>query len=362
MVIFVFEFLFDGKESVMLVAHSVSHLNLSVHFVNSLNRIYKINELLAHGTHRSREELMNALGVSRATLKRDLAYMRDMLNAPIKWDASQRGYYLDNSQEVVGPSYQLPGLWLNQQELLALATLQQLLQSMDSDGVLAQQLKPFMDQVNLRLGHDQREAAELAKRVSVISTTSRRNNQSHIQMIGTALVKRKQLHLVYRARASAMEVSERDISPQRLIHYRTNWYVGAWCHKSDDIRTFSLDAIESCVELEETAISMPEEELAEYYDKSYGIFGGKSRQWAVLRFNAEAARYVEEEVWHQDQRNRWCESGTSSFYELEVPYTNPEELIMDVLRHGASVEVAGPEALRKRFKERVCDLAMLYSE
>ena len=327
--------------------------------MNKVHRLYKINELLANGNRRTRDELMEALDISRATLKRDLRHLRDSLNAPIEWDKESQGYYLDQTQ-AVGPKYQLPGLWLNQQELLALATMQQLLESMDSNGVVAEQLKPFMDQVNLRLGHEKGEAGELAKRVTVVSTTSRCNDQVHIEVIGTALVKRNKLKIVYQARGSSQALSERTISPQRLIHYRTNWYVGAWCHKSKGIRTFSLDAIESCIELEIPAKTLADDKLAEYYDKSYGIFGGESRRWAVLRFNVKAARYVEQEVWHQDQLYRWDKSGPAYFYELKVPYTHSQELIMDVLRHGADVEVVGPAALRKEFKTRVNELACLY--
>jgi predicted DNA-binding transcriptional regulator YafY len=33
---------------------------------------------------------------------------------------------------------------------------------------------------------------------------------------------------------------------------------------------------------------------------------------------------------------------------LELPYNDPRELLMDVLKHGASVEVLSPESLRRQ--------------
>jgi predicted DNA-binding transcriptional regulator YafY len=33
---------------------------------------------------------------------------------------------------------------------------------------------------------------------------------------------------------------------------------------------------------------------------------------------------------------------------LELPYNDPRELLMDVLKHGAAVEVLAPESLRQQ--------------
>jgi predicted DNA-binding transcriptional regulator YafY len=76
---------------------------------------------------------------------------------------------------------------------------------------------------------------------------------------------------------------------------------------------------------------------------SYGIFTGTAQAWAVLRFSAEAARWAAEERWHADQLGAWKPSG----YELQVPYSNPTELIMEILRYGPEVEVLAPTELRE---------------
>lgn len=323
-----------------------------------MDRIYKIDALLANGRSRSIEFLLDELEISRATFKRDIAFMKDRLNAPITWDRDTRGYRMA-SQSGSGPRYELPGLWFNQRELLALATMQQLLSSMDKGGPIASQLQPLMERINLKLGHEKEEARELSKRVKLISTTSRMNDLAHFEVIGAALVKRQRLDIEYDARGSSQSVSQRVVSPQRLIHYRSNWYLGAWCHRSRGIRTFSLDAIVSCVVLEkQRAKNVPARELAEYYDTGYGIFGGEKRQWARLRFNARAARYVEEEVWHPEQRSSIDGEGQ---YLLEVPYVHSNELVLDVLRHGPDVEVLSPAALRQEVKKRVAAMARNYS-
>ena len=109
--------------------------------------------------------------------------------------------------------------------------------------------------------------------------------------------------------------------------------------------------------LEKKAQPVTEEAMAAYYDTGYGIYGGEQRQWAVLKFNSQATRYVEDEVWHPEQRSKTDKLGN---YILEVPYVHSNELIMDVLRQGPQVEVLKPASLRKKLSERVTAMAVLY--
>ena len=324
--------------------------------MNQMDRIYKLDALLANGRSSSLQFLLQELEVSRATFKRDVRFMKERLHAPISWDRETRGYRLGESSGV-GPRYELPGLWFNQRELLALATMQQLLSSIDKGGPIASQLQPLMDRINVKLGHEKEEARQLSKRVKLVSTTSRLNDLAHFEVVGSALVKRKRLEIEYEARGSSRSISQRVVSPQRLIYYRSNWYLGAWCHKSRGIRTFSLDSIVACVMLEKRARDLPDKELAAYYDTGYGLFGGEQRKWAKLQFNPQSARYVEEEVWHAEQRSSTDNKGN---YVLEVPYVHANELVMDVLRHGPDVEVLRPAGLRKEVQARVREMSELY--
>ncbi len=135
----------------------------------------------------------------------------------------------------------------------------------------------------------------------------------------------------------------RVISPQRLAHYRGNWYLDAWCHQRDALRSFAIDRIRNAQPLEDTARNIPEVDLDRHFADGYGIFAGVSQHVAVLRFSPERARWVAEECWHPEQKFQWLENGT---YELRIPYADPRELVMDILRHVPDVEVVAPESLR----------------
>ncbi len=77
----------------------------------------------------------------------------------------------------------------------------------------------------------------------------------------------------------------------------------------------------------------------------------------MLRFGPEIARWVSRETWHPDQRSEYDEQG---FYILRVPYSQDTELIMDILKYGAEVEVLEPTALRTRVIERIDAMRALY--
>ena len=152
--------------------------------------------------------------------------------------------------------------------------------------------------------------------------------------------------------------SERRVSPQRLIYYRDNWYLDAWCHLRQALRSFSIDAIQALQISAEPAIEVSEDELNRELESGYGIFSGAETQQAVLRFAPQLARWISRETWHPDQTGEYDDQG---YYLLRVPYSQDTELIMDILKHGAEVEVVEPRELRDRVKQRIDAMLELYA-
>ena len=309
-------------------------------------RFYKIELLLRSRGCVSFEVLLGELGVSRATLKRDLQYLRDRLDAPIVYDRFDNGYRFDAAQR-----HELPGMWFSEPEIHALLTMHQLMHGLDDAGVLARHLQPMMDKLQGLLGADEVEARELMRRVKVIGTARRRAPSRFFELLGSALMQRQRVALVYFKR-SDRSTSERDVSPQRLVHYRSTWYLDAWCHASDGLRRFALDAVQDARVLDARARNVAVKDLEAALDAGYGIFGtgDDAARWATLVFDADAAQWVTGEEWHPRQKGRWRDDGR---FELQVPYNDPTELVMDVLRHGDRVQVAGDAVLARAVRQRL---------
>lgn len=316
-------------------------------------RFYRIQQLLH--LHRSVpvERFLRELEISLATFKRDLEYMRSRLNIPILWDREIGGYRFEQDAGV----QELPGLWFSDPEIYALLTMQQLLENLEP-GLLGPHIAPLLERLKAAIGSADHSTEEVQKRIRILHLAKRAMPLKHFQMAARALLERKRLRITYYTRARDEE-TQRDISPQRLIHYRENWYLDAWCHLRQDIRSFAVDAIREAAMLEEKAREIRQTELDEVLASGYGIFSGRDVDWARLRFTPERARWVGTEQWHPQQRSRVEADGS---YLLELPYSDSRELVMDILRHGPEVEVLAPQDLRDAVREALGAALKLYPE
>ncbi len=312
--------------------------------MSAMERIYQIDQILGDRRFVTRQELQERLGVSWATLKRDLSYLKDRLNAPIVFGRALGGYRFESAGSKVGPQYELPGLWFSAEEIHALLTMQHLLSNLDTGGLLGPQIKPLLARLTGLLGTADNPSEEVQRRIRILTVGAREFHLDHFQAVGSALLRRKRLMIRYHARGTN-EATEREISPQRLVHYRDNWYLDAWCHLRDDLRAFAVDAIGHAEILDQGAKDVAERRLDAVLGAGYGIFSGGDLSWATLRFSPERARWVAAERWHPRQEGRLLKDGS---YELKVPYADDRELIMDIMKYGADCSVLAPPALVER--------------
>jgi predicted DNA-binding transcriptional regulator YafY len=312
-------------------------------------RFYKIDKMLQARKLVPIKDFLDELDVSLATFKRDLEYMRDRLNAPIVWDRDQNGYRFEWPDEgAKAPRYELPGLWFSADEAESLLTLERLVETLEPS-LLGPHLQPLKTRLTALLSTGNRHADEVRKRIRVMTMGARKHEPKYFSIAATSVLNRRRLRLDYLDRIKNVTTS-REISPQRLVYYRMNWYIDAWCHLRNGLRIFAVDAIQSAELTDTKAKDVADQEIKEEMTAGYGIFSGKNTRWATLRFNPERARYVSLEQWHSKQRSRWEKDGS---YVLEIPYSSDKELAMDILRYGAEVEVVAPDELRKEIRSRL---------
>jgi predicted DNA-binding transcriptional regulator YafY len=315
--------------------------------MNQTERFYKIDALLTDRRLVRFTDLEQVLEVSPATIKRDLAYMRDRMNAPIIYDRERGGYRYETPSSD-GPAFKLPGTWFNASEIHALLTMQALLSAVQP-GLLGPHIAPLQARLQSMIGSQDDAPAEVAKRIRIVHAIKRFADLKYFDVIASATLKRRRVVIRHWIR-SRDETIEREVSPQRLVYYRDTWYLDAFCHLRGEVRSFGVDAIRSVSLLDAVATDIAAQELDNLFAAGYGIFSGSDIQWAKLRFTPESARWVSGEQWHPLQRNTFDVDG---YYVLEVPYAHPTELIMDILRHADAVEVLSPPDLRTQVAARL---------
>lgn len=178
-------------------------------------------------------------------------------------------------------------------------------------GLLEEHLAPLSSRIDELIRHRRLQLGELPRRERLLGGAGRPPG-SAFQVVASAILERRQLAFRYHSR-SRDQPTERQVSPQRLVHYRDNWYLDAWDPKSKDLRTFSVDRIGHARVLEATACDIPDAEL----DQHFG--------------------------------------------DLRVPYRDARELIMEILRHGRDVEVIEPAELRRWVTEALWAALSVYA-
>lgn len=323
--------------------------------MDKFDRIYKLHDILRdRRTPISRADLMRRLECAEPSVYRLIRLMKDQLNAPIEWHEELQGYYY--RRDAAGGTYELPGLWFNARELQALIVFDRLLESLEP-GLLGEHLAPLARRVTELLEHKRLGLGEAAHRIRVLGMASRPAGE-WFHVLAGATLQRKKLRMAYHSR-SRDQITEREVSPQRLVHYRDNWYLDAKDHLRNALRNFSIDRVKEASELAEPADMVPDKELDEYFASAYGIFSGKANKTAVLRFSPERARWVADERWHPQQAGQFLTDGR---YELRIPYRDDRELVMDILKHGPDVEVVSPAALCDLVIAKLREALALYPE
>ena len=313
-----------------------------------LERIIRLHNMLSKA-HQPipRTTLEDKLKCSEKTIRRNIEFLRDRLGAPLEYNQEYNGWYYRPQEANL---YELPGFWLNEQEIHALLTIQQLLTHLDPD-LLHDEITPFTNRIRLLLKKTTGVSAEqdISQYIQLLSTGKRKKQYQYFQPLTSATLNKQQIHISYFARGKNKR-SERILSPVQLLHYKENWYLSAWCHQKQAMRVFSLDKIEDLRLLSEPAKQISPENIANFTSASFGIFTGEACEQAILEFNEETSRWVADEVWHPDQQGVWMKNGT---YQLTLPYSNPTELAGEILKHGEGIKVIKPDSLKTLIEQRL---------
>lgn len=312
--------------------------------MSDMERLHRIKYMIQQRKCVPREDFLSELEISPATFKRDLEYLRSRMQASIVYDRFLGGYKFESTSDV--ERIEMPGLWFSEKEATALVLMQHLLSSLDQGGLIGPHIEPLTAIIDGILGQSKTSAKELRKRIKVVGMGSRKNSIENFAEIGAALLKRNQLDISYYSKGKD-ELTARAISPQRLIYYRENWYLDAYCHLRNDLRSFAVDGIRKATLSNNQSEEISDKQCQEHFAESYGIFSGKATQRAKLRFNPKHARWVSAEHWHGQQVGSFDKDG---YYTLEFDYNQDPELIMDILKHGAGVEVISPASLKNKVK------------
>ena len=311
----------------------------------------------------SKKTLEEQLECSTASVERYLQELRDTNMLNIIYDREYKGYKIEHDPDT---DLELPSHLFTTQEINALLLIEQIINDLEP-GFLEEDTESLKQHLaKIRQKFSGKQTLE-GNRIRMINIGKRQGNIKHLTQATQAVLQGKQISIEYDSRSGDLTTATatnattatalRKLSPQRLTHYRDNWYLDAWCHQKDALRTFALDRV-SALHLHKTsAKKISQKILNQHYTPSFGIFGGQADNIAVLKFTPHRSQWVAEEIWHHKQTGTWLDDGS---YQLEIPYGNDLELIGDILKYGDQVEVIAPRVLREKVIKRLRNMLELY--
>ena len=303
------------------------------------------------GAYPNAGRLAERFEISRKQAQRDVEFMKERLAAPLVYDANRRGYTYTND------GYELPPIWLKEEELLALCLAQRLSAAVpdrELKGALERVLRKFVD---LRSDGSLTVIGDICGKVSIKNVEYYRVREPVFHSVAGALFRNRALRIVYRTPHKGEE-TQRVILPLHLLCYMGSWHLVAFCTLRNELRDFALSRIQALEERGED-VSLPQSlpPVKEYIRQNFGLMSGPQSTEVVLRFRPGIAPLVAEQVWHDAQE---ISAGEDGSLHLRFPVSGFDEVSRFVLKYGAGVEVVAPEALKRIIKEEIKKMAALY--
>lgn len=316
-----------------------------------LERFIWFDDKIRSGNYPNASSLAEQFEVAIKTAQRSIAYFRDRLNAPLEFSYLHKGYYYTE------PNYRIPLMRLSQQEVWGLLVARQLLLDLESGGIGQE-----VSQVTQRLGS--LLAANLPGRISLDHAFSLRwqgfypAKANHFESTCQALFNSRLLTMTYSA-PSSNSTSTRTVEPHHLLNYMGTWHLIAYCRLRNEWRNFNIARIQECRVNDEIFTPRPPEDWQQYVNKSFGIFQGGDISLVTLLFSAERARWVRERTYHPDQAMEILADGR---LKLTLPVAHHFEIMMEIVGHGAEVDVLEPEWLKSMVHAEIRRMAEKISQ
>ncbi len=316
-----------------------------------LERMLRIHEELRRGALINCTQLVRDLEVSRKTIVRDIAFMRDRLDLPIEYDAQINAYRYTH------PVNAFPAVQVTEGELMALLVARR--------AVEQYQGTPFHRQLEIAFdkltgGLKDRISFSPSDELSSVSFKNMGLGKADLTVfnaLSAAVLKQQEISFDYRKPGDARG-ARRRAQPYHLSHRQNLWYLIAHDIERKALRTFALPRIAEVRVLTTTFVRPQDFSPEKFFSNALGVLGGSQEHRVQIRFARTVADRVRERVWHDSQELRTLPDGG---VELTLQLGALPEVESWVLSWGDDAEVLAPTELRKRIRKTALAITTRYA-
>ncbi|MCL2042500.1 MAG: WYL domain-containing protein [Treponema sp.] len=323
----------------------------------ALPRIYFIDDEIASGTYPNASDLAKKYETSLSSINRDIAYMRDMMGAPIVYDFFKKGFYYSEK------TFRLPAAYATADDLLALGMAKNLME-LYRDTPIHESALNLLENITAPLQGDLNNEWFI-NRIVIPKTASapvnteiwnsiihslRENRTITFQYQGAKGIN---LHTQEKIRRPKLEM--RRARPYQLLFDSSAWYLFAYDEDREKMRMFALSRITD-VSLKTDTFTI--EEGFDYRSLEGASYFGVYQGRKVFRFTITISgdtRWISERQWAADQHIQETKTG------IKLSFTsNQFEKVLDwVLSQGPFARPLAPKALVERWTASIKEMAKM---
>ena len=318
---------------------------------SQIARIFYIHEEIKAGGFPNSEELAEKWeGVSSKTIRRDIEYLKDMMNAPIAYKSTKRGYYYTE------PSFDIPSFMLSEGDFFALAIGEVVLGEYQTSPFY-NRLKNIFERIRNNLPEKIRfDSVDIKETVSLTHYSQVVISPDIFNPVLEAITSNSIINVRYCV-PRYNDSTFMTIEPYKIVAHRGNWYLIGNHIQDDKFKVWAINRIEE-IDITKEKYILPESfNLEDHIDADLGIFMSNKRQKVSLRFSKTVAGIIKERKWHEGQVLEEFEDGS-----LLLTYeTNQlEETFYWALSWGENVIIEEPEKLVEKAKNTIEKMVKLY--
>jgi proteasome accessory factor B len=315
-----------------------------------IERMLRIHEELRRMAFTNCTRLADSLEVSRKTIIRDIAFMRDRLELPIEFDARINAYRYTQAVSA------FPTMQVSEGELLALLVARKALEQYRGTPFHRQLEASFEKLTGGLKDRISFSPADELQSVSFKNVGLGKADMVVFNALSSATLRQHDVEFDYR-KPGERKAERRRVQPYHLAHRENLWYLVGFDSERRALRTFALPRISNPAVLKTTFIRPPEFSPEKFFANALGVLGGERDYRVVIRFSAAAADHIREREWHESQELRDLPEGR---LELRLRLGALPEIERWVLTWGGDAEVLHPKELRERLKTTANKLIELY--
>ncbi len=312
-------------------------------FKPQFSRLLFIDKKLRAGGYPNTTALAGEYEVSPRTIHRDIEYMRDMLDAPIAYDAVKRGYHYTEK------NYALPGIEIRESDLFAICIAEKALEQYantplyDKLSSVFEKIRSYLpDSVTVRPGWIDNRFTFLQESFTAI-------DPGIWETLAEGLRTARRVEIAHQ-KAGEETATRRSVSPYHMVNYRGEWYLVGHCSVRDAVVRFAMSRIRSARLTDEAFIVPADFDFREYLGSHFGIMTEEMDYAVRIKFSRSQAPYVEERTWHTGQT---LTRNTDGSVTLSFTTNSLFEVKRWVLSWGADARVIEPEPLARQVREEL---------